>query len=248
MSEDPMSGGPMSGDRSRADSLRWTAEGSTVFFDALAGLPDGRLDEPTALPGWSGRHLLAHVAANAAALANLVHWAHTGEERPMYSSPEQRDADIAAGAARPAAELREWAARAADDLGARLAELDERQWKAHVRTAQGRTVTAEEIPWMRAREVMVHAVDLGAGVTFDDLPADFLAALIADIAAKRAAAPGPALTLTASGGGTWRIPGSGEPVPLTGTLAGLAAYLSGRGSGGVTGEAGGPPPELPRWL
>jgi hypothetical protein len=37
---------------------------------------------------------------------------------------------------------------------------------------------------MRAGEVMVHAVDLDAGVTFDDLPTDFLDALVADVLVK----------------------------------------------------------------
>ncbi|RVX42623.1 maleylpyruvate isomerase [Nonomuraea polychroma] len=235
--------------RTRADSLRWMAQGTAVFFDALASVPDDRLDRPTALDGWSGKHLLAHLAANADALVNLAHWARTGEETPMYSSPAQRDADIEAGATRPAAELRAWAVRSAKTLDARLAELDEQQWNREVRTAQGRTVTAEEIPWMRTREVMVHAVDLGAGVEFDDLPADFLAALIDDITAKRSGADGPALTLTATDhSGTWAVSGAGDPAPVTGTLAGLAAYLSGRRSPGVTGAHGGPAPELPRWL
>ena len=52
---------------------------------------------------------------------------------------------------------------------------------------------------MRAREVMVHAVDLGTGVTFADLPTDFLMALCEDIVARRGSAaagapsPGPAV-------------------------------------------------------
>ncbi len=41
---------------------------------------------------------------------------------------------------------------------------------------------------MRAREVMVHAVDLGTGAAFADLPAEFLAALCDDVIAKRGAA------------------------------------------------------------
>ena len=44
---------------------------------------------------------------------------------------------------------------------------------------------AAETPWMRSREVMVHAVDLATGLTFADLPEDFLAALRADITVKR---------------------------------------------------------------
>ena len=103
---------------------------------------------------------------------------------------------------------------------------------------------------MRAREVMVHAVDLGAGVGFDDLPADILAALLDDIAAKRSAAgDSPALTLTAiDHPGTWAVSGVGDSTPVTGTLAGLTAYLSGRPAPGVTRTGVEPAPELPRWL
>ncbi|MFE9695032.1 DinB family protein [Micromonospora sp. NPDC005806] len=231
------------------DSLRWMAQGTKIFFDALAGLPGEELDQPTALDGWTGKHLLAHVAANADALVKLTRWARTGEETPMYSSPEQRDADIEAGANRPATELRAWAAQAAAALDARLAELNKQQWTHRVRTAQGRMVPAEHVPWMRAREVMVHAVDLGAGVGFDDLPPDFLSALIDDITAKRSSGDGPALTLTATDRkATWAVAGTGDPTPLTGTVAGLAAYLSGRAAEGVTGPGGRPAPELPRWL
>ncbi|MFD0472494.1 maleylpyruvate isomerase family mycothiol-dependent enzyme [Nonomuraea thailandensis] len=141
----------MAARRSLADSLRWTAEGTRTFSATLAGLPDDRLDAPTALAGWTGRHLVAHVAANADALLNLAHWARTGEERPMYASAAQRDADIQAGAQRSAAELRSWAVSSAELLDRRLSELDERQWGHLVRTAQGRTVPAAEVPWMRAR-------------------------------------------------------------------------------------------------
>lgn len=42
---------------------------------------------------------------------------------------------------------------------------------------------------MRAREVMVHAVDLGTGTTFADLPSDFLEAVCADVVAKRGEVP-----------------------------------------------------------
>ncbi|MEU8365182.1 maleylpyruvate isomerase family mycothiol-dependent enzyme [Nonomuraea sp. NPDC048882] len=235
--------------RTLADSMRWLAEGTRIFFDALAAMPDERLDGPSALDGWSGKHLLAHVAANADALLNLAYWARTGEERPMYASREQRDADIDAGAKLPAAELRAWAVRASGTLEARLAELDERQWSREVRTSRGQAIPASEVPWMRAREFMVHAVDLDAGVTFDDLPAGFLIALIDDISGSRSGLGGPALTLTATDHiGTWTIANSDAPIEVTGTLAGLAAYLSGRPAHGVTGPGGGPAPQLPGWL
>ncbi|BFO18728.1 hypothetical protein SHKM778_51160 [Streptomyces sp. KM77-8] len=129
---------------------------------------------------------MAHVAANADALGNLVHWAATGEERPMYASADERAAGIAKGPALSAGELRSWLTGSAHRLAAGLDGLTDEQWHREVVTAQGRTVPATELPWMRAREVCVHAVDLGTGVvTFADLPKGFLFALTAEISAKR---------------------------------------------------------------
>jgi maleylpyruvate isomerase len=236
--------------RTHADAPRWSREGAQLFLAALARLGDDELALPTALDGWTGKHLTAHVAANADALRNLVHWARTGEETPMYSSTEQRGADIEAGAQRPAGELRDWARSSALALDEDLSTLDDEQWGHEVRTAQGRTVPATEVPWMRAREVMVHAVDLGAGVRFDDLPLDFLAALVDDIVGKRSSDPtGPAVTLKATDTGTtWSLPGPGTPTEVTGMLADLTAYLSGRSPHDVRDADGAPAPELPRWL
>lgn len=237
----------MSGTRDLAASLRWTGEGTEVFLRALAGTPDDALARPTDLPGWTGKHLVAHVAGNAEALLNLAHWAATGEETPMYSSPEQRDADIRTGAERAPAELRRWAEESASRLGAALQGLDDEQWARTVRTAQGRLVPASEIPWLRAREVMVHAVDLDPGLGFADLPEDFLLALVDDVVTRRSGGDQPALTLVAdTGTRSWTVTGRGEPTELHGSLAGVAAYLTGRPGADVA--AAGPTPELPAWL
>lgn len=228
--------------------------GASLVNGALATLDEVTFSAPTRLPGWTRRHLAAHVAANAEAVGRLVHWAATGEPTPMYASAEQRLEDIQAGSRMPAAELIEWCARSAADLDAAMAGLTEEQWATQVVTAQGRVVPASETPWMRAREVMVHAVDLDAGIGFADLPVDFLRALCDDIVGKRSAgadAPGsgPALTVTASDtGDRWRVAGAGQPVDVTGTIADLASYLAGREADGVVSVDGGARPALPPWL
>jgi maleylpyruvate isomerase len=85
----------------------------------------------------------------------------------------------------------------ADDLAA----LDDDAWQREVVTAQGRTVPATEIRWMRTREVAVHAVDLDAGLGFEDLPGDLCGALVTEVAALRSKrGDGPALVLTTTGG------------------------------------------------
>ena len=226
--------------------LAWMHDGTRRLLGDVAGLSDEAFDGPTALPGWSRRFLIAHLAANADALRNLVFWARTGEERRMYASAEQRAADIAAGAKRPAAELRAWIAASADALAADFDELgDGPAWDAAVVTAQGLSRPAREIPWMRDREVWIHAVDLGSGTTWADLPADFLTALLDDVTSRRSdKGGGPALTIAATDTGhTWEVAGAGDPAPVSAPLADLAGYLTGRAAETLTAA-----PVLPPWL
>jgi maleylpyruvate isomerase len=226
-------------------TLAWMQDGTRKLLADVGALSDQALTAPTALPGWTRRYLLSHVAANADALRNLVHWARTGEERRMYVSNSQRDADIAAGSQLPAAELRAWVESSAQALAADLDALPGHAWEAKVITAQGLTRSASEIPWMRNREVYIHAIDLGAGTAWTDLPAQFLAALLDDVTARRSAkGGGPALTVAATDtGSTWEVAGTGAPVPVSAPLADLAAYLTGRPAPVLPAA-----PALPAWL
>ncbi|MCW6010773.1 maleylpyruvate isomerase family mycothiol-dependent enzyme [Micromonospora sp. CPCC 205371] len=206
-------------------ALAWVAEGTALCRRAVAGLDEAAYGEPSLLPGWSRKHVVAHLAGNAEAIGNLLRWARTGEPTPMYSSPEQRTADIEAGAKLPGARVTTWFERSARALDGALASMTDEQWRAEVVTAQGRTVPASETAWMRSREVMVHAVDLDTGISFADLPPEFLSALREDILTKRA-------------GTVPRI--DGDPAEVT-------AYLAGRPYKGVTAEDGSPAEWLPPW-
>jgi len=213
--------------RSLGQSLAWVGEGTELCRRAISGLDEDSYAAPSRLAGWTRKHLVAHLAANAEAIGRLVAWARTGQEQRMYSSPEQRNADIAAGARLTGRDLTAWFERSAGELAAALASLPPRAWQAEVVTAQGRTVAAAETPWMRSRELMVHAVDLDTGVTFADLPASFLDALRHDIILKR----GP------------------DHVPdVVGDDADVTAYLAGRPYTAVRSPDGAPPPALPPWL
>ncbi|MGM9445738.1 maleylpyruvate isomerase family mycothiol-dependent enzyme [Streptomyces murinus] len=178
--------------RSLADARGWARTGTQLFLAAVADLDEAAFSADSLLPGWTRKHLAAHVAANADALCNLVHWAATGEERPMYASAGERAAGIAKGPSLSAEELRGWLTASAARLAEGLDALADERWQHEVVTAQGRTVPATELPWMRAREVCVHAVDLGTGITFADLPDGFLTALAAEVRDKRALAGLPA--------------------------------------------------------
>jgi maleylpyruvate isomerase len=172
-----------------------------VFLNAVDSLSDASFTEPTALPGWTRAHVVAHVHSNAEALRRLVAWARTGDESRMYASPAQRSEEIESGARLEPDKLRALAHQSAAALTDDFAELTAAQRANTVITAQGRSIGAVEIPWLRCREVGVHAVDLDAGVTFADLPDEFLAALVQDVIVKRTA---------------------------NGELAAIAAWLTGR--------------------
>ena len=233
-------------------TLNWMHHGTERLLAEVAGLPDEALSAPTALPGWTRAYLLSHIAANADALRNLIYWARTGEERRMYASAQARDAGIAAGAELPAADLRARVSSSAADLAADLDALDGpgeagdgAGWDAKIITAQGLTRSASEIPWMRTREIYIHAIDMAVGTTFADLPPDFLAALLDDVTVRRSAkGGGPALLIAATDtGGRWDVTGAGSPVPVTAPLPDLAAYLTGRPAPSLPAA-----PVLPPWL
>jgi maleylpyruvate isomerase len=233
--------------RSLADALAWARRGTELVEGVVAGLAEAEFSAPSELPGWSRRELAAHVAANADALRNLVRWAATGTVTPMYASAEDRAAGIAKGLTLSPADLRAWTSESARLLAESWDELTPAQWQSSVVTAQGRTVPAAEVPWLRAREVCVHAVDFGAGVAFADLPTGFLTALAEEAAAKRAAAGGPGLSFRTLGLAVPSAPGGPRPVGIVGDLPEVTAYLTGRATT-VTTEDGTPVPVLGAWL
>ncbi|TYB44131.1 maleylpyruvate isomerase family mycothiol-dependent enzyme [Actinomadura chibensis] len=229
--------------RTLADARRWTSVGTRLLLNAATGLDETAFAAPSPLPGWTRKHVAAHVAANAEGLGNLLHWAATGEPTPMYASLEERNAGIERGAALGRTELVGWLRNSAVELDAAMSALTPEQWAREVVTAQGRAVPATEVPWLRAREVCVHAVDLDAGVGFADLPAGFLTALCEDVAGRRRTRPGPWVVLTATDSGDrWELPGDGAPAHVSARLPDVAAYLTGRAAA-LPGA-----PALPDWL
>lgn len=230
--------------RDQQTTLPWLRKGSAVFEEAVARLDDADFAAPSLLPGWTRAHVIGHVARNADALARLAAWAETGVETPMYASPQSREAEIEASAALAPAALRADLVASASALDAALAGLAGDAWDAPLRTLRGE-LTAAEIPWLRVREVWLHAVDLAADVGLDDLPAPLVDALIEDVTTGLSRLPEcPAVLLVPlDRGDTVRFgPGATEPVEVTATAAHLLGW--------VTGRRPGPDPAvtLPRWL
>ncbi|UEA57586.1 maleylpyruvate isomerase family mycothiol-dependent enzyme [Gordonia otitidis] len=163
------------------EQLAIARNGTAYFVQHLARVSDDDLAGSSLLPDWSRKHLVAHVGYNAAALCNLMTWAATGCETPMYSSPAQRNEEIDEGSTLGAQALRNLVDHTAARLDEAWRNLPTEKWDAQVKTIQGRTVPATETAWMRTREVWIHTIDLGAGGSFADLPEAVLIDLFDDI-------------------------------------------------------------------
>ena len=226
----------------RDPALRWWADGERTVAGLVTRLTDQQLTEPSALPEWSRAHVVAHLARNADALVNLLDWARTGVETPMYPSRAVRDADIASTAAAPPDELRTDFAAARARLAETVAGMPADAWTAQVRNGQGQPVTAGQVPWMRAKELWVHGTDLRAGLAFADLPAGFCVALVDDVLelfAGRDQTPDVRIAAT-DVDRTW---GSGGQ-SVEGPVAAVAAWLTRSDTSGLGDDV----PQPPAWL
>jgi maleylpyruvate isomerase len=221
-------------------SLLQARRGTAFFARKLNELSDAELDGGSLLPGWTRRHVVAHVGYNARAIARLVEWAATGIETPMYSSPEARNHEIEFGATLSPIALRHLFDHSAVHLNVEWRDLPADAWHNKVKTAQGRIVPVEETVWMRTREVWMHAVDLDNGATFADIPAPVLERLLTDITGAwhtRGTDAGLLIRTDSSGTGTALTFGDASainPTIITGPLPAVVQWAAGRGTSGIT--------------
>ena len=208
----------------------------------------GPLTASSLLPDWTVGHVLTHLARNADAQRNLLHWAETGEETPMYRSREAREADIEAGAGRPAGEIVADVIGSAEQFALAVAAFPADRWSAEIRTSAGGPVTADVIPAQRLAEVELHHHDLGVDAGLALLGPDQQAALLAAVLRSYAR--------TRQVDGVRIVADGAEPIPLggptprvttvVGSAGALAAWLAGR-SDGADLLCDGPLPDLPPW-
>jgi maleylpyruvate isomerase len=150
---------------------------------SLEALSDADIGRPSLLPGWTVGHVATHVARNADGLVRLVDWARTGEQTPMYESMAAREADIEAGAARPAPEVLADVVDSAARVRAAFVELAGAGTPALERLVvfgapppgTAPDTPARTIPFRRLQEVEIHHVDLGLDSYGPrDWPAEFV--------------------------------------------------------------------------
>jgi maleylpyruvate isomerase len=228
------------------EAIRLLATVTDELLDDVRVLDDDGVRASSRCPGWSRGHVLTHLARNADGLCNVLTWARTGVETPMYASREARNRDIEAGSGRSAAELEADVDASAERLLARLADLPTDRRHAPVRSGAGHEAPAHDVLWWRLREVCYHHVDLGTGRSFRQLPPAVVARGLPEAVERVSAQDGaPGLTLEASDvGATWRV-GDGRQ-RVSGPAAELLGWVTGREDGAdLASDA--PLPALPAW-
>jgi maleylpyruvate isomerase len=224
---------------------------SDRLYQTAEALDDAAIAGPSGLPGWTRGHVLTHIARNADSLVNLLTWARTGVETPQYPSMADRDAAIAAGAGRPAADHLADLRAAGARFAAAVDAMTPAAWSVRIRYASGAETRAAHVVWSRLREVEVHHVDVNSGYGPGDWSDAFTLRLLHEVAGHFADT-GPAMRLaatdldfTASTGGSSASAGG---VAVRGPARLLAAWLTGRAAGdGLTTDPPGSRPSVPAW-
>jgi maleylpyruvate isomerase len=223
------------------------------FIATVEALDAESLQVPSRCDGWARAHVAAHIARNADALTNLLAWASTDVETPMYPSAEARNADIEAGATREHAELVDDLRTSAGAFSSAVSALPEDRWERQVKigpAASGPAIPARRIMWVRLRELELHHVDLDAGYGPSDWPAPFVRRALREAlqaCGRRDEVP----PFTAVIDGTREAVGGPSDTTVHGDPALMLAWLTGRDSGDdLTVEPPGALPVLPpgSWL
>jgi maleylpyruvate isomerase len=204
------------------------------FVAEVSGVTAAELATPTALPGWTRGHVIAHVADGGRAFADLTEAALRGELVPLFpGGGDERDARIERFASAPdlVDRLEDGIAR----LEAAWARAEPADWRRQVRFRNGDLAGTVFARW---RETWIHLVDCGVGVTSADWP-EPLAAHVIDFLWSRVP-PGVALVATDTGE-RW---GPEDGTEVSATVRDLAAWAADRAPAGAVA---GPPVALDPW-
>ncbi|WP_438387263.1 maleylpyruvate isomerase family mycothiol-dependent enzyme [Actinopolyspora saharensis] len=236
----------------RTHDLLAAVQGATnTLLETVGAMDEVSVHAPSSLPGWSRAHVISHLARNADGCVNLLTWARTGVEHPMYPSAADRDADIAEGSHRNHRLLFEDLAASSDRFFEAARTLPQEAWHSLVASVPGNPVPAHEVLRNRLLEVRVHMIDLDHGFGFEDMPRGDLERLLNDAVRQlggRTDVPPLSVTIDFDDGNStvWEI---GAPhsqrYRVRGRAETVLGWLLGRTAPGTLGDSA---PELPPWL
>lgn len=218
-------------------------------------LSEEELTAPSLLPGWTRAHVVAHLALNGRAFAQVLDGVARGQQVALYESDARRDADIEEYAAAGPSQLREALLAATTEFSDAVEAMDDESWaRSFSRTPGDPGQPVSAVVTTRRREVEIHHADLGTSYTHRDWPDDFVAELL-DVVTVDRAEEGPFRVRATDLRREWSVGAGDGPVVsgpvvsgpvVSGTGADLAQWLTGRG-GGEGLDAGGALPTLGPW-
>lgn len=155
-------------------TIRGCAVAHRQLEQTLEGVDEETVSRPSRLADWTVGHVLTHIARNADSYVRMLDAAATGESVEQYAGgPDQREADIEAGARRSAHELVDDVRTSSAALEAAWEAMPLDAWRGHG-LALGSEWPCRVLPFHRWREVELHHVDLGLGYEPVHWPDDYV--------------------------------------------------------------------------
>lgn len=151
-------------------ALLLARRGTAQFGRKLNELRDEDLDGPSLFPGWSRRHLVAHVAYQARALVTLAERAGGRQDPSSVTSELEQEELIAFGSTLAPLALRNLFFHSAVHLDVEWRDTTPDSWQRPVNLSNENEASLADTVLLRAHEVWRHAVDLDNGARWEDLP------------------------------------------------------------------------------
>jgi maleylpyruvate isomerase len=234
--------------------LGHVAASEARLLTTVEPLTDEQATAPSALPGWSRAELVTHLARNADSHRRLAEAAMEGRVGTQYEGGwAERDAAIAVGRGRGAAEVKSDLARSVEWLHETWAAVPDEAWSRMAQMSVGPLIPLAQCVGWRWLEAEVHRVDLALGDApasyGDDFVRFWLPRLVAHLPEREGGMPDARVVLWADDAEqAWEAwaregaitvgrfdPEAGTPDLLVrGPAAHLVAYLLGRDAPALT--------------
>ena len=156
--------------------LVWARRGTAYLARKLNELADDDLDQ-LGRGGVSRRIVIARIAYQARALAQMLEGLRTHVEKPMPGASGVFDSELVDARTLPAHALRYLFAHSEIHLNVEWRDLPDEGWSNILRHVSGWAFTPADTVLLRARTVWGGALALGNGARIADVPADLTAAL-----------------------------------------------------------------------
>jgi maleylpyruvate isomerase len=208
-----------------ADLLAELHKAADVVASAAAKFTDEDVKAPSALPGWTRGHVLAHLAGITNAMARQLEYAARGETIELYDGGQDGRNKAIGMAAGHSADVHRADLNAGLDRALKAFDSLEAGsgWQAPIAYRGGVVQDGGLALW---RELVIHTSDLGTGYGPETWSRQFCEHLFDFLAAR--VAPGEKLVLQPLGLPPRTIGGGGRSTVINGMITDIAAWLAGR--------------------